>query len=128
MIAIETAPITGTPTPRVFSLKEIVNLLRRRDSRTRDFAVATLVHAGRRILPHLVAHASDPRKSASHRIRILKVIARIGYPHTFSERSAIYRLTYADNAPPLVRKAAARLIRVCLYDTSGDHPKGWRTI
>lgn len=108
--------VTQTTEIKYISFKDTIELLSNGDSAKRQIAVATLVQAGRQILPHLVAHAADPSKSAPHRVRILKVIKQVGYPNTFAERGAIYRLTYAADSPPPVRKAAGRLIRDCLYD------------
>jgi hypothetical protein len=111
------------PPPKLISIKEVIGMLRGTNRAKHQFATATLVQAGRRILSHLVAHAADPKKSATQRIRILKAIKGIGYPDAPWDRAAIFKLTY--DAPPTVRKAAGRLIRDLLFDTpaSGAVPQ-----
>lgn len=85
-----------------------------------QFATATLVQAGRRILPNLVAHAADPNESVTHRVRILKVIEKIGYPSGPRERHAIFEMTY--NAPPTVRRAAVLLIKHLRFEAPAENP------
>ena len=103
---------------KLHSFKDVIESLRKRNSASNDWAKRTLAQAGRPILNLLVKEAGDRSKSATHRVRILKVIEQIGFPSSFRARGEIYVMTY--DAPPSVRNAAARLIRDLMYDVKDD--------
>ena len=105
---------------KYISFKDTIELLRSGNPAKSQFATATLVQAGRRILPNLVAHAADPSESATQRVRILKVIEKIGYPSDPGERHVIFEMTY--NGPPTVRRAAVLLIKHLRFEATTENP------
>ena len=100
--------------PKLISFTQLIEMLRTRNPEHNRLAAATLIQAGQPILSRLVAHAADPSKTATHRVRLLNIIQGIGYPSNPMERLTLFRMTY--NAPPSVRQAAGRLIKHLRFD------------
>ena len=105
-------------TPRLISLKELIEMLRTTDADKNRLATATLIQAGRPILSRLVAHAADAAKGKMHRVRIVKVVEGIGYPTSPLDRLALFHMV--SKGPPSVRRAVAKLVKHLRFDIP-DH-------